>query len=185
MGYKKINILSFVIMLLGASSLQAQEIDELLADIPAPDEWRFISIDDATSKCIGDPKTPLCAVETVIACFARMDISLCQRVGQKGKTYLGEDARKVHYKIINARVLTEKDMEADFLKNFSKHPNWWKPGFVKFTLSSPDDGKNCSTKYCSFDHAVSLGNECCYTDYIVNPIGKYWHVISWTAWGDS
>lgn len=184
MNYRNVSIFSFVIMLLGASSLQAQVIDDLLADVPSPDEWRFISSGDSTSKCIGDPKTPLCAVETVIACFARMDINLCRRVGQKGKIYLGEDVRKVHYKIINARVLTEKDMKADFLKNFPKHPYWWKPGFVKFTVSEPNDGKTCSTKNCSFDHTISLGNECCYFSYIASPIGKEWHVISWTGWGD-
>lgn len=36
---------------------------------------------DSTSPCIGDPKTPLCAVETFIACFVRRQIQLCGRVG--------------------------------------------------------------------------------------------------------
>ncbi|MDK9720705.1 MAG: hypothetical protein OEL53_05925 [Rhodospirillales bacterium] len=35
--------------------------------------------DDATStsQCIGDPKTPLCAIETVLACFVREERQLC------------------------------------------------------------------------------------------------------------
>jgi hypothetical protein len=35
--------------------------------------WRVMTQSDAisTSRCIGDPKTPLCAIETVEACIVR------------------------------------------------------------------------------------------------------------------
>lgn len=51
-------------------------------DIPPPDEIRYVERDGATSDCIGDPKTPLCAVESWIACDIRGDIELCIRAGQ-------------------------------------------------------------------------------------------------------
>ena len=44
--------------------------------------WRTVTQDDATSTsdCIGDLVTPLCAVDTVMACFARFQGKLCQLV---------------------------------------------------------------------------------------------------------
>jgi hypothetical protein len=43
-------------------------------------EVRTITATSATSDCIGDPRTPVCAVETLLACFARQDMALCKRV---------------------------------------------------------------------------------------------------------
>ncbi len=42
--------------------------------------WRTVTQDDATSTsdCIGDLVTPLCAVDTVMACYARNEGKLCQ-----------------------------------------------------------------------------------------------------------
>jgi hypothetical protein len=41
-------------------------------------EVRVIAPDAATSTCIGDPKTPECAVETLLACLSRDDGRLCE-----------------------------------------------------------------------------------------------------------
>jgi hypothetical protein len=41
-------------------------------------EVRVIMPDSATSTCIGDPKTPECAVETMLACIVRADKRLCE-----------------------------------------------------------------------------------------------------------
>lgn len=46
----------------------------------APSEVRVITSTTATSDCIGDPKTPVCAVETFLACIARLDHGLCAKV---------------------------------------------------------------------------------------------------------
>jgi hypothetical protein len=56
------------------------------ADLPAPDppgHWRYITQDAerTTSQCIGDPKTPLCAMETVWACYVRNKAEFCAIVG--------------------------------------------------------------------------------------------------------
>ncbi len=39
---------------------------------------RMVGLESATSSCIGDPATPLCAVETYFACIWRRDDSLCE-----------------------------------------------------------------------------------------------------------
>lgn len=41
-------------------------------------EVRVITPDSASSTCIGDPKTPLCTVETMLACLVRDDGRLCE-----------------------------------------------------------------------------------------------------------
>ncbi|WP_374633834.1 hypothetical protein [Ferrovibrio sp.] len=47
-----------------------------------PGQYRIIGPDGAPgqSDCIGQPYSALCAVETLLACFARRDEGLCQRV---------------------------------------------------------------------------------------------------------
>lgn len=54
------------------------------AQIPAVDpagQYRLIGPPERTdSRCIGQPDTPLCAVETLLACFARREAALCWRV---------------------------------------------------------------------------------------------------------
>ena len=40
---------------------------------------RMMGVESATSPCIGDPATPLCAVETYVACRWRRDDRLCKR----------------------------------------------------------------------------------------------------------
>ncbi|MEG3620301.1 hypothetical protein V5T82_17690, partial [Magnetovibrio sp. PR-2] len=88
--WKTLLTLSVMAIALTACTSHAQNEAKHLADVPPPDELRFISSDSSSSTCIGDPKTPLCAVETIMACFARMDKALCGKVGVKGKVYLGK-----------------------------------------------------------------------------------------------
>ena len=47
-------------------------------------EIRFIDRAGASSECVGDPKTAVCAVETALACRIRLDAALCQRVRLDG-----------------------------------------------------------------------------------------------------
>jgi hypothetical protein len=52
-------------------------------DVPKPDppkKWRMLTKDSATSKCLGDPRTPLCAVETLLACQRRGTKRLCDSI---------------------------------------------------------------------------------------------------------
>lgn len=47
-------------------------------------EIRFIDRTGASSECVGDPKTAVCAVETALACRIRGDGALCRRVHLDG-----------------------------------------------------------------------------------------------------
>lgn len=56
---------------LGVSSSLAQET--------YPTEVRTITRTEATSTCIGNTSTPVCAVETLLACMTRGDPALCRQ----------------------------------------------------------------------------------------------------------
>lgn len=62
------------------------------ADLPPsnqPEEWRILAWTDqnSSSRCIGRPLTPLCAVETLLACFQRGRIELCRLVDDDTDAY--------------------------------------------------------------------------------------------------
>lgn len=65
--------------------------------LPAVDpanQYRLIGpADRSDSRCIGRPDTPLCAVETLLACFARRDADLCRVVWSGGEGASGMLAR--------------------------------------------------------------------------------------------
>jgi hypothetical protein len=67
-------------VVLSASSIGAERKAtslELRTTVDPAGSWRVMRRDDATSDCIGDPVTPICAVETQIACFDRAVVELC------------------------------------------------------------------------------------------------------------
>lgn len=65
----------FCILAAGPAAAQLPSVD------PAG-QYRLIGPDEgrSDSRCIGRPDTPLCAVETLLACFARRQAALCWRV---------------------------------------------------------------------------------------------------------
>jgi hypothetical protein len=69
-----------IAVLLAAAALPALADDVPLPDLTPKSQYLVMTQDDATStsKCIGDPKTPMCAVETRLACFLRSRPDLCQ-----------------------------------------------------------------------------------------------------------
>jgi hypothetical protein len=50
---------------------------------PAIGVKRVMTKDPKTtdSQCVGDPKTPVCAMETMLACLVRQEPDLCRKVG--------------------------------------------------------------------------------------------------------
>lgn len=47
---------------------------------PGITEWRWMSQSESSSDCIGDTSDPICAVETLVACWLRRDGALCRKV---------------------------------------------------------------------------------------------------------
>jgi len=80
----RIVLLAICIFVAGVTAPQsfAQAPDPMLPPPDAPGVWRKMTRDDATttSRCIGNPVTPLCAVETYLACFLRRQPELCDMV---------------------------------------------------------------------------------------------------------
>lgn len=55
----------------------------------SPGPWRYITTNPATtsSTCIGAPQAPLCAAETLLACFQRNQPDLCRMVDDGAGVY--------------------------------------------------------------------------------------------------
>ena len=127
---------------------------------------RSITQTGATSQCIGDPRTPLCAVETLIACFTRHDMSLCRRVGVDGISFddrlIGRD-----YIVISMKVLRGGDIPEEL-----KDTDWYRPGFVEITLAA---------RYRLSSGEMSPADGWEYDDYTVKPAGTLWHIAGWSG----
>lgn len=98
------------------------------ADSFDPGQVRVISQTSSTSHCIGDPQTPLCAVETYLACTVRLDHGLCDKIGYFGLG-LGEPRKNIRYRILSYYVVRSADIPADL-----EGTNWVRPGYVNITV---------------------------------------------------
>lgn len=96
------------ICLLGACTA-----DPVLPPLTQPGQWRYIADDDSltTSRCIGSPATPLCATETLLACFQRGRMDLCRLVDDGTGIYAeafsspAPGGRYLAYRIVAAKRL--------------------------------------------------------------------------------
>ena len=124
-------------------------------------EIRSITRTEATSQCIGDPRTPLCAVETLLACFTRHDMSLCRRVGVDGVSFddrlIGRD-----YFVISMKLLRGGEIPEDL-----KDTDWYRPGYLEITLAG---------RYHLSSVEMSPAKGWQYYDYTVKPEGNLWHI---------
>jgi hypothetical protein len=48
-----------------------------------PNEERQVTWYGSTSNCIGDPRSPACALDTMMACMLRRDAALCRSIGME------------------------------------------------------------------------------------------------------
>ncbi len=104
-------------------------------------EMRLLTLDNesSTSDCTGDPKTPLCAVETRNACGLRIVLTLCDVVEAKpgfqhGNTPITKDSYvgiSAYWDMfIGQQTLADSDV-APFTKRFGSGP--WQAGDVAVT----------------------------------------------------
>ena len=141
--------------------------------LPAPDSpgyWRYVTQKDetSTSKCIGDPKTPICAVDTVMACFTRWDDSICDKV----KHFVGygpdtssraTSGRFMRYRIISARRLRASDIPPHRKTGILA----WKPGDLQVTVHR----KTCGIGGCG-------GLSPTETTFTIRRAGGIWTVVT-------
>ena len=77
-----------------------------------PDKWHVVSWDPAitTSRCIGNPVTPRCALETFFACSVRLELALCRLVLPENEDFqLAVKRRTYWYRIASFTRITAKN----------------------------------------------------------------------------
>jgi hypothetical protein len=171
-----------LVSLVGALALAACAGGAEGPDLPPPDPpdaWRWVTQDDATatSKCIGDPKTPLCAVETIIACFTRDEGTLCgiahrdTSVGPSRK-YPGTPFKATKYRFLSAKRLAEEDISVyDRLACVGA----WRPGNLRVEVREA----NCWRRESGYECKGYFTQEADLKEYIVRPSADRWNVVNW------
>jgi len=134
-----------------------------------PSAVRRITQTSATSDCIGDPKTPLCAVETFRACFARQDRSLCRLVGQPDVQFVG-GAQTVEYIVGSIEAIRAADISAD-----EGHLFWKKAGNQVIDVAA---------RYCPVGRNVCPDESWTYYSYVVGQAPGQWNIVSWYSEND-
>ena len=160
-------------------------------------EVRTMTLDNetSTSDCIGDPKTPLCAAETVEACFIRLTKDLCETVGADFSPYEGGTPHTPDsyvglyqhtYKHKGTRTLSANDIPPQFGPTAD---NPWKPNDVavklRWTACIPEDecivesrddptrgyGEGCPASRCRIEPSGST--------YILRSTDDGWRIVEW------
>lgn len=103
-----------------------------------------ITPDGATSRCIGSAATPVCAAETLLACLARADDSLCRQVGATPPARPVGNAGKIQidYVIVRVSVIRPEDITDD-----TRELDWYKPGYTLIEMdrrACPAEQASCS-----------------------------------------
>ncbi len=124
----------------------------------------------ADSTCIGDPITPLCAVETWLACLARIDLSLCRAVGQESE-WLKPVRPPWTYEYVVERV--HKIRPEDVTEEL-KDTDWFKPGYFDIVVRE---------RYCPALQTTCPGERWFRYYYNVKPVGGLWHMVAWSMEG--
>jgi hypothetical protein len=131
------------------------------------DEIRVITPTEATSKCIGDPRSPICAVETLMACFVRKTRSLCDMVGagDVDDSSLKGDPGSTRYRITSVKTILQKDI-AKRLRN----TDWMQPGNVHVSI------KNLTIRF-------SWCQNGCSASYYTRKVDNKWIVVDHSVEG--
>jgi hypothetical protein len=79
---------------------------------------------DATSRCLGTPRTPSCGAETLVGCLTRADPALCRAVAAATPPRSGEPMQ-VEYVIERESLIRPEDITEDM-----RDLDWYKPGYA-------------------------------------------------------
>ncbi len=142
---------------------------------PKPARWRVMTLDDATStsRCIGDPKTPLCAVETLMACFIRRQLPLCNishgypasETGRFGLSKPGPSYR-TEYRVVRFHVVSDKDPK------LTLGGDWLKPGDIEITIYQ---------RFCLQPRQSCVGEPVDGYSYVARRDGDRWRITAYAA----
>ncbi len=156
---------------LGTLAAWVPSFGAALADGAAEGEIRVITPTEATSDCVGDLSTPLCAVETLIGCNSFVRIKGCKKInfGHSENRQI-----RVEYIIVKTGFVDPEMVAAakyeKFPSEFGSFP-WLNPGQFQARIKE----RNCSAEKKNCKGVPWLDVE-----YTVGPHGTYW---DWAADG--
>ena len=119
----------------------------------------------ATSACIGEASSARCAAETLIACLARAERALCQRVGATVEA--GLQPRLVEY-VIERESVIRPDQISEDLRDVA----WFKPGYVLVEVQ---------LRACAPRLAACEEEEWEELQIYLRPRDARWEVVAWRA----
>ena len=142
-----------------------------LADGEAKGEIRVITPNEATSDCIGDLSTPLCAVETAVGCNSYIRLKGCKKVnlGHSENRQIRIEYIFIKTGFVDPKMVAEAKYEK-FPSEFGSFP-WLTPDGFQAKVkerSCPVEQQNCGKVPWLL------------TFYTVSPHGKNW---TWSAVG--
>jgi hypothetical protein len=98
----------------------------------------------ATSGCVGANTSPTCLTETLLACFARAEASLCRQAGVTDLRSIGREPSLIEYVIERVSVIRTEDITDDV-----REVEWFKPGYTLVELrrrSCAPTAANCAAE---------------------------------------
>ena len=141
--------------------------------VAAADLLHFTTDGNASSACIGDSRTPRCALDTWEACFIWAEPSLCEKVGVPGmgfRTRTGERSLEPSLFVFSYHVDAVLDIEARHLTRLPSDQSWFRPGYVDLRYSVQICDIPSYDRCTTFDGGNAL---------IFKPVGPEWHVSGW------
>ncbi|MGQ0664772.1 MAG: hypothetical protein ACT4P2_14570 [Pseudomonadota bacterium] len=147
-----------------------------------PDTWRVMHWADeaSTSKCVGKPSTPLCAVETFLACFVRKDDRLCRIGGGPHEPQRFYESRKTLISYWRYRVVSAKRLKAEEIPEEANESRGGVKRHERYTVRPGDTMLELRYVLC-FIGADPCGSEDRRLYYFVRQFKDRWRVI--TAYG--
>jgi len=142
---------------------------------PKPARWRVMTLDDATStsRCIGDPKTPLCAAETLMACFIRRQVQLCTishgyPPSEAGQFHISKPgpSYRTEYRVVRLHVVSDKDPKLIL------DVEWLKPRDIEITVYR---------RYCLMPRSSCIGEPVDGYSYVARRDGDRWRITAYAA----
>jgi hypothetical protein len=173
-------------LLVAAAFLAAAVAPALADDVPLPEltpkgQYLVMTQDDATStsKCIGDPKTPMCAVETLLACYQRNEPDLCEiATGTKldpeyRRAAFGsaKPEPQLSYLVVRREILTDRRFPWQ-PGHLEDRPNeiGMRAGDIRIDILDVTPGRESDPGYTDISPRVA---------YIVRRYGDRWAAIDW------
>jgi hypothetical protein len=137
----------------------------------SPDRPGRVGPGVATSTCIGNGSTPVCAAETLLACMARAETELCRRVGVTDpRSAASQGPALVEYVIDRSSIIRREDI-TDELRDV----DWYKPGYALVEMQR----RSCETTKpnCAEESWTDL-------QVYARPRGTVWDIVTWRGEGD-